>query len=138
LTRSPRFGRLTGAIAFVVSLAVPIFAIVNGALRRRARHQRPEIRVVLEWDANRERMIRMFEGDEVYDDDELGERMRGALERFTARGVKSIPVVIEPDPKVEWEEVLRVTAIARSKGFKLIETTVEPSEAGGGGAPNRR
>jgi hypothetical protein len=123
LTRAPRFGRATAAIAFLVALAWPITAAVQESQRRRellAARERPELRVVLEWDAHQSRNVRRFEGNEVDDDAELGARLREARDVLAARGVKSVPVVILPGAGVEKGAIRRVQSVAQSSGFDWV------------------
>lgn len=87
-----------------------------------------EIRIVLEWDKANNRVVRKFGRTEYPNDDELANLMRDQFDRNRAGGKKDIPVIIQPDPLVRWEDVVRVMDLTRQKQLPKMEFNMARTE----------
>jgi biopolymer transport protein ExbD len=87
-----------------------------------------EIRVVLEWDKANNRVVRRFGRTEYPNDEDLGELMRKQSDMAKGNGKGDIPVIIQPDGEVPWDEVIRVMDITRQKGLQKMEFNLARSE----------
>jgi biopolymer transport protein ExbD len=80
-----------------------------------------EIRVVLERDVSRGRTVRRFGRNEVWDDAELGDLVRSLYDAGAALGKGPAPVVLACDPRVPWEDVVRVMDLTRQRNLPRLE-----------------
>lgn len=87
-----------------------------------------EVRITLEWDRVQMKTLRKF-GRTAYDnDDELGQVMRDQFDRNKANGNGEVPVIIQPNSDVPWNDVVKVMDLARLKNLPKMEFALAKSE----------
>jgi biopolymer transport protein ExbD len=85
-----------------------------------------EIRVALEWDAERGTAIRRL-GDRVYSGDlELEDAVRAAHADWRATG-RSAPVIIDGSTRCPWHAVVRVLNSVRRLGIHDVQLAMAPA-----------
>src|SRR5262245_55179224 len=80
-----------------------------------------EIRVAMFWDAANERPVRQVGTRRVADDGVLRELIRDSYSDWVRLSRPEIPVTIDADARVPWEEVVVVMNLARQVGVPNIE-----------------
>ncbi len=87
-----------------------------------------EVRIVLEFDKARNQVVRKFGRSEYPDDQELAQVMKEQFDRKVANGEGEVPVIIQPDPNVSWDSVVRVMDLVRQKELPKMEFSFAKSE----------
>jgi biopolymer transport protein ExbD len=80
-----------------------------------------EIRVALAWDTEDQRTTRWFGQRVVEDEFELTQLIRGAHDDSVLRGQHDVPLIIDGDPRVPWQDVIEVVNTAKELHFENIE-----------------
>jgi biopolymer transport protein ExbD len=80
-----------------------------------------EIRIVLERDMLSGRTVRRFGRNEFPGDAELGDLLRSLYDAGAALGKGPAPVVLACDPRVPWEDVIRVMDLTRQRSLPRLE-----------------
>ena len=86
-----------------------------------ARDEPAEIRIAIVWDERTQRVRRRLGLRTIVDDKELEALIRGAHEDWRARGRAAVPVILDADERVPWEDVLRVVDLSKAAGVETIE-----------------
>ncbi|MBL8861840.1 MAG: biopolymer transporter ExbD [Planctomycetes bacterium] len=89
-----------------------------------------EIRIAMLWDADQRKPRRMF-GHKVVGEGEEGIKeletlVRGAYEDWQRKGVPDVPLIIDGDFALPWEEVMAVVNIGKVLEMKNIEFAMGP------------
>jgi biopolymer transport protein ExbD len=80
-----------------------------------------EVRVAMFWDEENQRTIRQLRTRRVDDDEELRELIKEAHDDWVASNKPDTPVTIDAEPKVPWDDVIRVMNICKKNGIDKIE-----------------
>jgi biopolymer transport protein ExbD len=80
-----------------------------------------EVRVALFWDADAEKTIRKIGTRFVPDDEELQQLITAAHEGFKRLDKPDVPLVIDGDLRVPWQEIVTVMNVSRRAGMNRIE-----------------
>jgi len=89
-----------------------------------------EIRIAMLWDADLKKPRRMF-GHKVVPDGEEGirelrELIRGAYDDWQRKGNPTVPLIIDGDFPLPWEEVMFIVNIGKELGMTNIEFAMGP------------
>jgi biopolymer transport protein ExbD len=87
-----------------------------------------EMRVAVYWDEKDAKVVRQYGTRYVKDDAELEELIRGANEDFRKLN-KEVPVIIDADARIPWDEVMTIVNIAKRLSIEKIQFAL------GAGAP---
>jgi len=90
-----------------------------------------EIRVAMYWDDGKGEVVRQFGSRFIRDDAELQTLISGAYSDAQKAG-KELPVIVDADARVPWENVTDVVNIAKSLQIEKIQFAL------GAGAPTTR
>jgi len=90
-----------------------------------------EIRVAMYWDENKGEVVRQFGTRFIRDDQELQTLIDGAYNDSKKTG-KELPVIVDSDARVPWEEVMGVVNIAKRLQIEKIQFAL------GANAPSTR
>ncbi len=89
-----------------------------------------EIRIAMLWNAERQTPVRMFGHKTVAEGPEgileLENLIRGAHEDWTRKGNPDVPLIIDGDFGLPWEEVMSVVNIGKKLEMKNIEFAMGP------------
>lgn len=88
-----------------------------------------EIRIAMFWDEQTSKVRRQFGMRTVDDDTQLNELIRGSYEDWKAKGKPDVPVIIDGDERVPWEEVLKIVNIAKGLQIDNIEFALGKKDA---------
>lgn len=88
-----------------------------------------EIRIAMFWDETTSRVSRRFGMRTVDDDGEMATLIRGSYEDWRARGVPEVPVIIDGDERIPWNEVLKIVNIAKGLSIDNIEFALGKKDA---------
>src|SRR5262245_5405212 len=80
-----------------------------------------EVRVALFWDEANHKTIRKFTTRVVPDDDELQQLIQDAHAGFVRLDRPDVPLTIDGDLRVPWEDVITVMNVAKRAGMQQIE-----------------
>ena len=80
-----------------------------------------EIRVAMTWDEAQSRTIRKFLTRTVETDDELQQFMRDQNADNLRLGRTDVPVIVDAEARVPWDQVITVINLAKREGIKNIE-----------------
>jgi len=84
-----------------------------------------EIRIAMFWDKGAQKTIRVYGHREVADGpagtQELETLIQGAYEDWTRKGKPQVPVIVDAEYEVPWEEVIQIVNIAKRLGVSNIE-----------------
>ena len=80
-----------------------------------------EIRVAMFWDADNERTVRQLGMRRVESDEELQNLIREAHEDFVRNNQPDVPVTIDADPRVPWNDVMTVVNLCKRNQIDKIE-----------------
>ena len=80
-----------------------------------------EIRVAMYWDAESERTVRHLGMRRVESDDELQNLIREAHEDFVRNNQPDVPVTIDADARVPWNDVMTVVNLCKRNQIDKIE-----------------
>jgi len=89
-----------------------------------------EIRIAMLWDAESKKPRRMFGHKVVADGDEgireLETLIQGAYEDWQRKGTPDVPLIVDGDFALPWEEVMFVVNIGKKLDMKNIEFAMGP------------
>lgn len=80
-----------------------------------------EIRVAMYWDPQREKTTRRYGHRDIENDDELEALIKGAHDDFVKMGKPDVPVIIDGDARIPWNEVINVINICKTLSIENIE-----------------
>jgi biopolymer transport protein ExbD len=80
-----------------------------------------EIRIAMFWDPNEERTVRQLGNRKVENDEELQILIKEAHEDFIRQNLPDIPVTIDADPRVPWDDVMTVVNLCKRNQIDNIE-----------------
>jgi biopolymer transport protein ExbD len=80
-----------------------------------------EVRVAMFWNETTQAVSRKMGVREIPDDAVLQESIREAHQAWVAKGKPDAPVTIDADPKIPWDEVIKVVNIVKRCGIDKIE-----------------
>lgn len=94
-----------------------------------------EIRIAMLWDADAKKPRRMFGHKTVADGDEgireLETLIQGAYEDWQRKGTPDVPLIVDGDFALPWEEVMSVVNIGKKLDMKNIEFAMGPGSIPG-------
>lgn len=79
-----------------------------------------EMRVAVYWDDKEAKVVRQYGTRYIKDDAELETLIRGANDDFKKLG-KDVPVIIDGDARIPWEEVMIIVNISKRLGIEKIQ-----------------
>ena|SRR5688572_32152005 len=88
-----------------------------------------EIRIAMFWDEQTQKVRRQLGMRTVDDDKELETLIRGSYEDWKARGNDKVPVIIDGDERVPWEDVLEIVNMSKGMGIDNIEFALGKKDA---------
>lgn len=91
-----------------------------------------EMRVAVYWDEKEAKVVRQYGTRYVRDDAELESLIRGAHDDFVKVGKPDVPVIIDGDARIPWNEVMTIVNIAKRLSIEKIQFAL------GAGAPTTR
>jgi biopolymer transport protein ExbD len=80
-----------------------------------------EMRVAIYWDDKEAKVVRQYGTRYVKDDAELENLIRGANEDFKKVNKPDVPVIIDGDARIPWDEVMVIVNIAKRLGIEKIQ-----------------
>ena len=80
-----------------------------------------EIRVAMFWDAENQKVRRQYGARTVDDDAELESLIRGAYDDFKLKGRPETPVIVDGDPRIPWDAVIKVVNMCKKIPIDNIE-----------------
>ena len=80
-----------------------------------------EIRIAMFWDSNAEKTIRQYGSRRYENDEELEASIRAAYEDFVKLNRPDVPVTIDADGRVPWDEVIKVVNMCKRNAIDNIE-----------------
>jgi hypothetical protein len=80
-----------------------------------------EVRVALFWDEDNTKSIRKIGTRVVPDDEELRQLIASAYEGFVRLGQPDVPLTIDADLRVPWQDVITVMNVSKRAGMHKIE-----------------
>jgi biopolymer transport protein ExbD len=80
-----------------------------------------EVRVAMFWNETTQAVSRKMCVREINDDAVLQTSIKEAHDAWVAKGKPEAPVTIDADPKIPWDEVIRVVNIIKKCGIDKIE-----------------
>ena len=80
-----------------------------------------EIRIAMYWDSNNEKTIRQYGSRKYENDDELQAAIRSAYEDAVKVNRPDIPVTIDADGRVPWDEVIKIVNMCKRNAIDNIE-----------------
>ena len=80
-----------------------------------------EIRVALSWDQEEQRVRRQLGQRVVEDDEELAQLITDAHGDWARRNRPDVPLIIDGDPRVPWQDVIEVVDIAKAVEIENLE-----------------
>ena len=87
----------------------------------------PEIRVALTWDSEQERTVRRFGQRTVDSDDELSALLSSMHADYVLMGRDNVPVTVDGDERVPWNQVVSVLDMAKRLGIERVELARGPA-----------
>ena len=87
----------------------------------------PEIRVALTWDSEHQTTVRRFGLRVVSSDDELAALLSGVHKDYVAMGRDAVPVTVDGDASVPWDQVVSVIDMAKRLGIDRVELARGPA-----------
>ncbi len=87
----------------------------------------PEIRVALTWDADKQTTVRRFGQRTVSNDDELSALLASVHTDYVAMGRDTVPVTVDGDENVPWDQVVGVLDMAKRLGIARVELARGPA-----------
>ena len=80
-----------------------------------------EIRIAMYWDSNNEKTIRQYGSRKYENDDELQAAIRAAYDDAVKFNRPDIPVTIDADGRVPWDEVIKIVNMCKRNAIDNIE-----------------
>jgi biopolymer transport protein ExbD len=87
-----------------------------------------EIRIAMFWDPQKEKTRRQYGTRTIESDDELQALIKGAHDDFVRMNKPDIPVIIDAEARVPWEEVVNVINICKGLNIDNIEFALGAAE----------
>jgi biopolymer transport protein ExbD len=87
----------------------------------------PEIRVALTWDGEKQRTVRRFGERTVSSDAELSALLSGVHRDYVVMGRNAVPVTVDGDENVPWDQVVSVMDMAKRLGIDRVELARGPA-----------
>ena len=87
-----------------------------------------EIRVAMFWDADRQKTRRQFGARVVEDDAQLELLIKGAHDDWVLKNQPDVPVIIDGDARVPWEDVIKVVNISKRLDIEKFEFALGAQE----------
>ncbi|MDZ4774409.1 MAG: biopolymer transporter ExbD [Planctomycetota bacterium] len=91
-----------------------------------------EMRVAIYWDDEKAEVVRQYGQRYIKSTDELEALIRGSNDDFKKTGKMDVPVIIDGDSRIPWEEVMTIVNIAKRLSIEKIQFAL------GAGAPTTR
>jgi len=88
-----------------------------------------EIRVAILWDEPNQQSVRLFGKQTIQNDAQLQTLIRDAYADAVRRSKPDQPVIIDPDKRVPWKEVVNVINLAKREKINKIEFAFGDSQA---------
>lgn len=80
-----------------------------------------EMRVAVYWDDKDAKVVRQYGTRYIRSDDELEQLLRGANEDYKRAGKFEVPVIIDGDERIPWNEVMTIVNIAKRLEIEKIQ-----------------
>jgi biopolymer transport protein ExbD len=80
-----------------------------------------EMRVAIYWDEKDAKVVRQYGTRYVKDDAELENLIKGANDDFKKINKPDVPVIIDGDERIPWNEVMIIVNIAKRLGIEKIQ-----------------
>ena len=80
-----------------------------------------EVRVALIWDDAKQQIVRKILVKEYPNDDELQATIKAMHKAWEDKGKSDAPVTIDADPRIPWNEVVRVMNLCKRNNIEKIE-----------------
>jgi len=80
-----------------------------------------EMRVAIYWDDKDAKVVRQYGTRYIKDDAELESLIRGANDDFKKVNKPDVPVIIDGDARIPWDEVMTIVNIAKRLGIEKIQ-----------------
>jgi len=80
-----------------------------------------EMRVAIYWDEAKGEVVRQYGVRYIKNDDELETLIRGANDDFKKIGKADVPVIIDGDARIPWDEVMTIVNIAKRLNIEKIQ-----------------
>jgi biopolymer transport protein ExbD len=91
-----------------------------------------EIRIAMFYDPNTEKTTRQYGTRKYENDDELSGAIKAAYDDFVLKNRPDVPVTIDADGRVPWDEVIKVVNLCKRNQIGNIEFALgAPPPAGG-------
>ena len=87
-----------------------------------------EIRIAMYWDQTSQKTTRRYGHRDVENDDELAALIKGAHEDFKRMNKPEVPVIIDGDARIPWNEVINVINICKTLNIDKIEFALGASD----------
>ena len=92
-----------------------------------------EVRVAMWWDEANQKTIRQLGQRRVADDEELAQLIKEGYDAWVRMNKPDVPVTIDAEARVPWEEVIKVMNLCKRNKIDKIEFALgAPPPAGGG------
>jgi biopolymer transport protein ExbD len=88
-----------------------------------------EMRVIMTWDQNTQKLTRAYLHRQVKDDAELESLVREAHDDFLAKNKPDIPLTIDGAAAVPWKEIMTVVNIGKALNIKNLEFAMGAADA---------
>lgn len=91
-----------------------------------------EVRVAMWWDEVNQKTVRQLGSRKITDDDELATLIRAGHDAWVSINKPDVPVTIDAEARVPWEEVIKVMNLCKRNKIDKIEFALgAPPPAGG-------
>ena len=87
-----------------------------------------EIRVAMYWDVEQQKTRRQFGSRIVEDDAQLESLIKGAHDDWVLKNHPEVPVIIDGDPRVPWDDVIRIVNMVKKLQIDKIEFALGAAE----------